>query len=152
MDYSKQQKHILLPENVCFVLEDPLKGIYPQLAYMLKANNRTTRTRCEICSKLTVKTPERRWHGSGVFIVNLKHISHLALMFLLSTFNLKFQAGPAFKSEVFLIKYVYVLERWVAGLANWKKILNIWLRDLRVDKLEGSSKCLLISWNFLKEK
>ena len=27
---------------------------------MLKVNNRNTRTRCEICSKLTIKTPERR--------------------------------------------------------------------------------------------
>ena len=28
--------------------------------YLLKVNNRNTRTRCEICSKLTVKTPEPR--------------------------------------------------------------------------------------------
>ena len=27
---------------------------------MFKVNNRNTRTRCEICSKLTKKTPERR--------------------------------------------------------------------------------------------
>ena len=33
------------------------------------------RARCEICSKLTIKTPERRY---VVFIVNLEHISHLA--------------------------------------------------------------------------
>ena len=36
---------------------------YPASIYMLKVNNRNTRTRCEICSKLTIKTPERRhWH------------------------------------------------------------------------------------------
>ena len=53
---------------------------------MLKVNNRNTRTRCEICSKLTIKTPERRqWRRSGVFIVNFEHISHLVLMFLLLT-------------------------------------------------------------------
>ena len=28
--------------------------------YMLKVNNRNTKTSCEICSKLTIKTPERR--------------------------------------------------------------------------------------------
>ena len=28
--------------------------------YLLKVNNRNTRTRCETCSKLTIKTPERR--------------------------------------------------------------------------------------------
>ena len=27
---------------------------------MFKVNNRNTRTRCEICSKLTIATPERR--------------------------------------------------------------------------------------------
>ena len=29
--------------------------------YMFKVNNRNTRTRCEICSKLTIKTLERRY-------------------------------------------------------------------------------------------
>ena len=28
--------------------------------YMFKVNNRNNRTRCEICSKLTIKTPEKR--------------------------------------------------------------------------------------------
>ena len=28
--------------------------------YLLKVNNRNTRKRCEICSKLTIQTPERR--------------------------------------------------------------------------------------------
>ena len=28
--------------------------------YMFKVNNRNSRTRCEICSKLIIKTPERR--------------------------------------------------------------------------------------------
>ena len=42
-------------------------GIYP-----LKINNRNTGKRCEVCSKLTIKTPERRYRRrSGVFIVNL---------------------------------------------------------------------------------
>ena len=33
---------------------------HPAGIYLLKVNNRNTRTRCEICSKLTIKTPERR--------------------------------------------------------------------------------------------
>ena len=32
---------------------------YPAGNYMFKVNNRNTRTRCEICSMLTIKTPER---------------------------------------------------------------------------------------------
>ena len=56
--------------------------------YMFKVNNGNTRTRCEICSKLTIKTPERRqWRRSGVFIVNFEHISHLVLVFLLLTLS-----------------------------------------------------------------
>ena len=51
--------------------------------YLLKVSNRNTRTRCEICSKLTIKTPERRqWRRSGVVIVNFEHIPRFALVFL----------------------------------------------------------------------
>ena len=32
----------------------------PAANYMFKVDNRNTRTRCQICSKLTMKTPERR--------------------------------------------------------------------------------------------
>ena len=35
---------------------------------MLKVNDRNTRTRCEICSKLTIKT-------RGIFIVNFERVS-----------------------------------------------------------------------------
>ena len=61
--------------------------IYPTGIYLLKVNNRH-RTRCEICPKLTIKTPERRhWRRSVVFIVNFEHISYLVLVFLLLTLN-----------------------------------------------------------------
>ena len=44
---------------------------YPVGIYMFKVNNRNTRTRCEICSKSTIKTPERRhWCCSGILIVD----------------------------------------------------------------------------------
>ena len=62
--------------------------MFPAGNYLFKVNNRSTKTRCEICSKLTIKTPERRdWRRSGVFIVNFEHISHLVLDFLLLTLN-----------------------------------------------------------------
>ena len=64
-------------------------GTHPAGIYLLKVNNRNTRTRCEICSKLTMKTPEQRhWHRSGVCIVNFEHISHLVLVILLLTLNI----------------------------------------------------------------
>ena len=46
--------------------------------YMFKVNNRKTRTKSEICSKL---------------IVNFEHISHLVLVFLLLTLSRKKPAG-----------------------------------------------------------
>ena len=57
--------------------------IYPADLYLLKVSNRNTRTRCEICSKLTIKTLEwSQWCRSVVFIVNFEHISQLVLVFL----------------------------------------------------------------------
>ena len=53
--------------------------------YLLKVNDRNTRARFEICSKLTIKTPEQRLASFDVFIVNFEHISHLVLVFLLLT-------------------------------------------------------------------
>ena len=61
--------------------------------YLLKVNNRYTRTKCETCSKLTIKTPERRQWRSGVFIVNFEHTSHLVLEFLLLTLNIQLPDG-----------------------------------------------------------
>ena len=36
------------------------RSYVPAGNYLFKVNNKSTRTRCEICSKLTIKTPERR--------------------------------------------------------------------------------------------
>ena len=58
-------------------------AVDPSGNYMFKVNNRNNRIRCEICSKLAIKTPDRRqWRRSGVFIANFEHISHLVLVFL----------------------------------------------------------------------
>ena len=49
---------------------------------MFKVNNKNTRTRYEICSELTIKTPEQHhWRCSGIFIVNFEYILHLDLVF-----------------------------------------------------------------------
>ena len=56
--------------------------------YLFNVNNRNNKTGCELCLKLTIKTPEQRhWCLSGVFIVNFEHISHLFLVFLLLSLN-----------------------------------------------------------------
>ena len=71
------------------VLNTPLSHTPAGINYLLKVNNRNTRTRCKLCSKLTIETPERsHWRRFGAFIVNYKHISHLALLFLLLNLNM----------------------------------------------------------------
>ena len=78
-----QQKKIL-QQNIHS--NSPAFG-YPNLAaiYLLKANNKNTRTGREICSKL----PERRqWRRFGIFVVNFEHFPHLLLVFLLLTLNM----------------------------------------------------------------
>ena len=77
---------------------------------MFIVNHRNTRASCEICSKLTIKTPEpcqwrrfgvfivkfehtiktleqRQWRRFGVFNVKFEHVSHLVLVFLLLTLS-----------------------------------------------------------------
>ena len=71
--------------------------VVPVGIYMSKVNNRNTRARCEICSKLTIKTPDVFF--SGVFFVNFEHVSHLALVFLLLTLSKQMPSGALF-SEV----------------------------------------------------
>ena len=61
---------------------------YPGSICLLNVKNRNMRKRSEICSKLTIKTPEwRPSHDSDVFIVKTLHILHLFLEFLLLTLN-----------------------------------------------------------------
>ena len=71
------------------VINNNNKVLIPAGIYLPKVNNRNTRTWSEICSKLAIKTPEwRHWRRSGVFIVNIEHISHLVLVFQLLTLNI----------------------------------------------------------------
>ena len=43
-----------------YVIPTSLLDIFPANIYLFKVNNRNTRKRCEIYSKLTIKIPERR--------------------------------------------------------------------------------------------
>ena len=60
----------------------------PPNNYLFNANSRSTRKRCEIYSKLTIKIPERRqWRRSVVFNANFQHISHFLQLFLQLALN-----------------------------------------------------------------
>ena len=61
---------------------------------MFKVDNRSTKARCEISSKLTVMISEQcHCRCSGVFIVNLKYILRLVLVFLLLTLSRQMPPG-----------------------------------------------------------
>ena len=56
--------------------------------YLFKVNDKSTRTRFELCSKLTTQTLGRRHCSrSDVFIFNFEHVSCFALMFPLLILN-----------------------------------------------------------------
>ena len=52
--------------------DDNLKGLVTRKDrnLTLKINNRNTKKRCEICSNLTIKTPERRKYCLGCYLPN----------------------------------------------------------------------------------
>ena len=61
---------------------------FPTNNYLFKVTNKNNRTWCKICSKLTIKTSERRQRRrSGVFIVNSDYISHHVLVYLSLTWS-----------------------------------------------------------------
>ena len=89
--------------------------------YLFKDNNRSTSTskRCEIRSKLTIKTSERSdWRRSGVFIVNFELISFLFLVFLLLTLNKEMIAWIDTKSvntmDQFFKKFAILTIQWLS--------------------------------------
>ena len=90
----------------------------PAGIYLLIGSNRSTRTGCEIYSKLAIKTPERcQRRRFGVFIVNFQRISQPALMLLLIIWTCKYwlvfwicQNMPRQSSECILgSKYARIL-------------------------------------------
>ena len=64
---------IILPQFLSFIC--PFVGNlwrdYPANNHFFKVKNRNIRKRCEICSKLTIKTPDRHQQWPGVFIAAL---------------------------------------------------------------------------------
>ena len=64
-----------------------LDNTQPTFAYS-KSTIEALEKRCGICSKLIIKTPERR-HGrrSCIFLIHFEHISRLFLAFLLLTLS-----------------------------------------------------------------
>ena len=51
---------IKIIKSTCNIISSNVWWSLPAGIYLFKVSNRNTRTRCELCSKLTIKTPKRR--------------------------------------------------------------------------------------------
>ena len=66
--YLSSRLQTLKIYNTFNSLRDPIQGIlqgsllkpFPTNIYLFKVNNGNTKKRCKMCSKLTIKAPERR--------------------------------------------------------------------------------------------
>ena len=95
--FSKYMLFITLFLSFCWIehLQILIEAIQPAITCS-KLTKETLEQRCEISSKLTMKTPERRhWCRSIVFIFNFEHISHLVLVFLSLTLSRLMSAGQS---------------------------------------------------------
>ena len=78
----------------------------PSGIYLMKVNNGNIRTVCEICSKLTIKTPERRqWCRSGVFVI----FGQISLIFLVFPLLSNVHGSLASSNYSFLDSHQYLL-------------------------------------------
>ena len=76
---------------LCFA--DFESTIIPADIYLFEVNNGSIRTMCEICSELTIKTPERRHDVVLMPLLLTLNISHIVLVFPSSTLNQKMPVG-----------------------------------------------------------
>ena len=104
----------------------------PADIYLLKVNKRNTRTRCEICSKLTIKTPERRrW---------LNVLSNNSTNFCLASLF-------PFFSQCYLIKHFPSKRKFTNFLFLWKlwteiffKVID-WITDFAENVFQNFVAC-----------
>ena len=94
--------------------------LYPTGNYMFKVNNRNTRTKCEIGTKLTIKTPQRpRWrqcHFRGVSLFAKSSIWDLKQSYkYASAFCIASKMLFAKKGSNYSKIYLHIQSKWVVS-------------------------------------
>ena len=83
---------------------------FPANSYLFKVTSTNTGKRCEICSKLSMKTAAERlqWRCSGVFTVKFEHISHLNIVFIVhfEQVNVSWESALLTNSRVWF--YIFI--------------------------------------------
>ena len=103
---------------------------------MFKVKKKNTGTMCEICSKLTIKTPERRQFAISIF--NSEHVLHLALVVLKLTLNKQMLVGLITGWQLATLLKLALLFRHFLGFLTRLMVLKL---------SKKSHKCLFL--NFL---
>ena len=103
----------------------------PAVIYLLKVNNRNTGRKCEICSKITIKTTERRhWRrtyftsSSTVSTVNFEHVN--TGWVITKRYSKKYLGTPSL---------VVCGDSIIAGLRRYSSAWRIFFPPLRVINL-----------------
>ena len=101
---------------------------------MFKVNNRNTRTMSEICSKLTIKTPERRHWPTGKNVTS-DHTSHGLVYQLFYAFikinytkSIKFTVSTNYQLVLSSITNIY-LEAPILYVSDNCRMINSWVTD-----------------------
>ena len=92
----------LLFQHIRVVWSNCCSRLETKAAFTCWSTMENTRTMSEIRSKLTIKTSERQWCRSCVFIVDFELISHIVLVFPLMTLNKEMPTGKSWN----------IRERW----------------------------------------
>ena len=111
---------------------------FEHISHLALINNRTTRTGCEICFKLKIKTPEWcHWHEGWTY--EDEHISHLVLFGVRTRFSKKKFPGLftefSFKSDDFFLTNFWRCWRWKAFLQANCIVTTEFMR-MKQDKLQ----------------
>ena len=92
----------------------------PASIYVFKVMNRNTRKRPDICSKLTMKIPERRhWGSSGVFIINFELFQIFLWFYYCWFWTSKYLQRKL--SDILYLRYLFYCVYWRKAGLNKKQ-------------------------------
>ena len=145
-NWISQERNLIFSWNESIEMRF-LNYIFPTNIYLFKASNKNTSKRCEIYSKFTIKTPERRQSCRSY------DVNYVVLVLLLLTLNI-FHTF----STVFTVDFEQVNVTWVnhcifesyrffsGGNVQNKKILkrNVSETKKTIADIEALSMCLFI--------
>ena len=109
-------------------------SIYPAGIYLLKVNNRNNRTRCEICSKLTIKIPERRqWCRSGVWSERGGVLYFMSISYIVETLSKPLLNFQNLLTSKFLkiLWFISVFAKYISSWMLMHHLLSLHTLDVK---------------------